>query len=241
MVEAMKQVLYLTCLIYAVVIGENSKRLLLNDPDVATRFAQMEITIQKLTEQLSQLENNASAGSTYVRWGRSVCSGDNTELVYSGYAAGQLYLHASYTSRHGGPSNLLCMPGDPELTNISGNGTSLLYGAEYQENILKPDAHDEDVPCAVCRNKKTQNTLMIPGRKSCYSGWQKEYQGLVVSGHRAYSASSYLCMDRDPEYIPGGHVNNDGSLLFVTTTKCGSLPCPPYTDDKAINCVVCSK
>ncbi|XP_063447631.1 short-chain collagen C4-like [Mytilus trossulus] len=239
--EAMKLAFYLIWLIRSIVIGENSKRLLLDDPDVATRFDQMEITIQKLTQQLSQLEHNTGAGSTYVRWGRSICSGDSTELVYSGYAAGQLYLHTSFTNRHGGPSNLLCMPGDPELTNISGNGTSLLYGAEYQENILKPDAHDEDVPCAVCRNTKTQNTLMIPGRKSCYSGWQKEYQGLVVSGHLAYSASSYLCLDKDPEYVPGGHVNNDGSLLYVTTTKCGSLPCPPYTNDKAINCVVCSK
>ncbi|CAC5408446.1 unnamed protein product [Mytilus coruscus] len=132
----MKQVLYLTCLIQAVVIGENPKRLLLNDPDVATRFSQMEITIQKLTEQLSRLENNAGAGSTYVRWGRSICSGDNTELVYSGYAAGQLYLHASYTNRHGGPSNLLCMPGDPELTNISGNGTSYYMAQNIRKIYL---------------------------------------------------------------------------------------------------------
>ena len=55
----MKLAFYLIWLIHSVVIGENSKRLLLDDPDVATRFAQMEITIQKLTQQLSQLENNA--------------------------------------------------------------------------------------------------------------------------------------------------------------------------------------
>jgi hypothetical protein len=165
----------------------------------------------------------------------------SVNILFPGYAAGQLYIHTSYTARYGGPSNILCLPHDPEPSNITANGNSLLYGTEYQENILAPDSADEDVPCAVCRSTMTQTSIMIPGREACYPGWKKEYHGLIASGHRAYTSSSYICLDKNIEYIPSGKTNNDGALLYITTLKCGSLPCPPYHDDKAINCVVCSK
>ncbi|VDI20211.1 Hypothetical predicted protein [Mytilus galloprovincialis] len=81
---------------------------------------------------------------------------------------------------------------------------------------------------------------MIPGRENCYQGWKKEYNGLLASDHYASRASSFICVDKQPDYVPGGQENKDGRRLYFTSTKCGSLSCPPYKDNQAVNCVVCS-
>ncbi|VDI33460.1 Hypothetical predicted protein, partial [Mytilus galloprovincialis] len=176
-------------------------------------------------------------GSTYVRWGRSGCP-LNTERVYSGYAAGNVYSQGAPT---GGPSNMLCLPSDPELSNRTAPGNTFIYGTEYQENSFASNSADEDVPCAVCRNPKSFSSLMIPGRKTCYAGWQTEYMGYLASGCFNCKASSFICVDSQPEYIPSGERNDNGHLLYMVGTKCGSLPCPPYHAGLELYCVVCTK
>ncbi|VDI10029.1 Hypothetical predicted protein [Mytilus galloprovincialis] len=181
-------------------------------------------------------------GSTYVRWGRSTCPGSNSDKVYSGYAAGSSYYHTESKSYFGGPSNTLCLPDDPELSNDTFSYTdSLLYGSEYERNTFVSNSDDEDMPCVVCRMRTASATLMIPGRKSCYSGWNLEYTGLLASGYHAYSPSTYLCVDSHPEYIPSGQEDKNGHLFYVVSYKCGPLPCPPYHDNRIAYCVVCSK
>ncbi|CAG2199178.1 unnamed protein product [Mytilus edulis] len=160
----------------------------------------------------------------------------------SGYAAGQPYRHVTYITRYGGPANTLCLPKDPELSNISfTGGWSYLFGAEYEANEFAPDSTDNDVPCAVCRNTNASSSIMIPGRQSCYTGWMKEYNGRLASGHEGEAASSYTCVDNNPEYIPSGEKNENGHLFYLVGFKCGPLPCPPYHDNHQVNCVVCSK
>lgn len=97
------------------------------------------------------------------------------------------------------------------------------------------------MPCVVCRVRTATTTVMIPGRKSCYSGWNIEYTGLLASGYQNYSPSSYICVDIHPEFIPSGQDNKNGHLFYVVGYKCGSLPCPPYHDNRVAYCVVCSK
>ncbi|CAG2197574.1 unnamed protein product [Mytilus edulis] len=87
----------------------------------------------------------------------------------------------------------------------------------------------------------TSTSIMIPGRESCDSGWKIEYHGILASGAYNHKPSSYICLDRHPEFLQGGEDNKNGRLLYATQTKCGSLPCPPYANKMAINCVVCSK
>jgi hypothetical protein len=82
---------------------------------------------------------------------------------------------------------------------------------------------------------------MIPGRQACYNGWKMEYEGFIASGHVIYSASNYICIDRNPEYIPSGKAGIDGHLMYMVGIKCGPLPCPPYDNNRKLNCVVCSK
>ncbi|CAG2242397.1 unnamed protein product [Mytilus edulis] len=162
-------------------------------------------------------------------------------MLYSqiGFAAGQEYLHSHY---YGGPANMLCLPNNPEISNRTAPGNSLLVGTEYDNgNFFANGAHNEDVPCALCRSSNTSASIMIPGRKSCDSGWKIEYNGILASGAFTHKPSSYICLDSHPEFLQGGQGDQNGHVLYGTSTKCGSLACPPYVDNMAINCVVCSK
>ncbi|VDI24092.1 Hypothetical predicted protein [Mytilus galloprovincialis] len=236
-------------------MNEKSKRLLLNDPDaILARLTHMENEISQLkieNQNLRQIIIHScntynivylGFGSTFVRWGRTTCPGSNTDLVYSGYTAGQSYYHTGSTSYYGGPSNTLCLPSNLEISNDTFSQTdSLLHGSEYERNIFAYDSADEDIPCAVCRSKTASTTLMIPGRKSCFSGWSFEYTGLLASGSVFHGPSSYICIDSHPEYLQAGKENKNGHLFYAVGFKCGSLPCPPYHDDRAAYCVICSK
>ena len=137
---------------------------------------------------------------------------------------------------------MLCLPNNPELSNRTVPGNSYLYGTEFEEgDFFRKSAQNEDTPCAFCRSKDTTASVMIPGRKSCYNGWKREYQGNLASGAESHKPSSYICVDSNPEFLQGGEINNNDNLLYATGAKCGSLPCPPYGNNLAIYCVVCSK
>jgi hypothetical protein len=162
------------------------------------------------------------------------------KLYFSGYASGQHF--NEFSNRFGGPANFLCLPRDPELSNMTAQySDSHIYGTEYEESTLRSDALNEDVPCALCKSTNTHSSVMIPGRKSCYPGWKVEYNGFLASDHYGFSASSYICIDKDPEYVPGGQKDENGRRLYMTVIKCGALSCPPYKDNHMVNCVVCSQ
>ncbi|CAG2209132.1 unnamed protein product [Mytilus edulis] len=249
---------------------EDSKRLLLNDPDVvAARLHQLEVTqqsflktITKMNATITDLKQSLSVmqghGSTYVRWGRTSCAGSNGELIYSGtyfkeryseqlnnelvkidrgYTAGQYY-----ASPLGGPANTLCLPNNPEIPTSSYTYHTIdLYGTEYETNYFRNNSQDEDMPCALCRNNGSSSSVMIPGRRTCYAGWNVEYTGMLAAGSHSHSASNFICVDNDPEYIRSGKASDNGHLMYVVNTKCGSLPCPPYEENRQVYCVVCSK
>ncbi|XP_071146985.1 uncharacterized protein [Mytilus edulis] len=201
------------------------------------------VNLEAVTSKISaSIQKVSDYGSTYTRWGRKQCSGTDTELVYTGFTAGQSHYDSDRSTRFGGASNLLCLPNNPEMSNKSAAGWSYLYGTEYQQTFFGSGALDEDVPCALCRSKHTYSSVMIPGRKSCYFGWKLEYYGYIASDSYTQKASSFICVDASPEFVQGGKATNkDGRLLYGTGTKCGSLPCPPYDDNFAVLCVVCSK
>ncbi|VDI25902.1 Hypothetical predicted protein [Mytilus galloprovincialis] len=137
---------------------------------------------------------------------------------------------------------MLCLPKNPEISNRTTPGNSILVGTEYRDgNVFVTGASYEDVPCALCRSVNTSSSIMIPGRESCDSGWKIEYNGILASGHYGHKASSYICIDSHPEFLQAGEDNKNGHLLYATRTKCGSLACPPYVNNMAINCVICSK
>ena len=81
---------------------------------------------------------------------------------------------------------------------------------------------------------------MIPGRVNCFNGWTLEYTGYLGAGQDGYFATNYVCIDSDPESVTGGSKNDDEAIVHNVETKCGSLPCPPYVNNRQLACAVCS-
>ncbi|XP_071153229.1 uncharacterized protein [Mytilus edulis] len=213
------------------------KRLLLTDPDVImNELTRLQLRISQQDAKIAVLENTVDSGSTYTIWGRKACPSTATTL-YSGYAAGGNSGHA------GSAAESLCLPPDPEFNRTkitAGASHAIIYGAEYySRNFFSPNG--EDVPCSVCHSKSSA-VLMIPGRNSCYHGWKPEYYGYLASGHYADAgASSYICIDINPENLNGGEKDVGGRNFFPVIVQCQPLQCPPYHQNYPLTCVVCSK
>ncbi|XP_071138738.1 uncharacterized protein [Mytilus edulis] len=189
----------------------------------------MDREISRLEQEMS--DENMARGTAYVRWSRTQCPNNRTELVYSGY------------SESGSAAEPVCLPKDPDFVKTSGSGYGHMYGAEFQSNIFAANSVNQDVPCAVCRVKQASSVIMIPGKNRCYTGWNMEYNGYLASNQYGQDAAgSYVCIDIQPEYVTGGSSWNSNSKLFYdVVAKCGSLKCPPYKQDHPLTCVVCSK
>ena len=136
--------------------------------------------------------------------------------------------------------NYLCLPKQPQWLSQTSAYGHWLYGGEYGGTDFGHQNGD-DVPCAVCRTT-ANSVIMIPARTSCYSGWTRQYYGYLGAGHNIHKAGSeYICVDRNAEAITRGRSDDNGKILRSVRTSCGSLPCPPYENDKSVTCVVCSK
>ncbi|KAK3577115.1 hypothetical protein CHS0354_037149 [Potamilus streckersoni] len=219
---------------------EKAKRLLLqNDVEV------LMIQVEELKRKCGQKDNTAS-GTTYVRWGRTDCSGNGTELVYKGYMAGSEY------TQTGSGTNHLCLPEYPTWAKYKDGNSGPdyrghVYGAEYEIGLhdeyipFSSPVLDNNAPCAICRTIRS-TSIMIPGRTNCYPGWTAEYSGYLVSSYYSQAApSEYVCLDGDPEFIAGGGGNQNGHVLYLVDVICGTLLCPPYVNGRELACVVCSK
>jgi len=195
--------------------------------------------------------NQAAAGVIYTRWGRNTC-GPGSQLIYKGYAGGSLY------NDPGNGANYLCLPPNPDKHPGSVPGrqqyAGSLFGVEYEldgeftdnhplsfANNLGTSLQDNDVVCSVCYNSKASAQLMIPAKNKCPSSdMHLEYTGVLMSDWYGHSRTEYICMDQTPEVVPGGQANQNGGLLYVVRSVCGSLKCPPYEPEAELACVVCT-
>ena len=48
-------------------------------------------------------------------------------------------------------------------------------------------------------------------------------------------------MDTAFKSVHESSANSDGLLFQFVEARCGSLPCPPYGNDKELSCAVCTK
>ena len=183
-----------------------------------------------------------TGGAVYIRWGRTSCPTDQgTDLVYSGRAGGSGYM------QKGGGANHLCMPDDPEHLQY-GSGTqgySPIYGMEFQINysqepLYSVDAHN--VPCALCYVTTRDTVVIIPAKVHCPTNWTVEYTGYLMTSHYTLYRSTYECVDKDPESVPGLNTHTSNSALFYhVEPECSGFSCPPYDAEKELTCVVCSR
>ena len=90
--------------------------------------------------------------------------------------------------------------------------------------------------------KSRGSMLMMPARNDCPSGWTEEYKGYLMTAYHGHQHSTdFICVDGDPEYVPGSHANKNGALLYPVEGVCGSLPCLPYVSGRELTCAVCTK
>ena len=180
------------------------------------------------------------AGATYVRWGKSTCpTGNGTEQLYSGRAAGPNHAHK------GGGANLLCLPNIPDhppnSNTIAEHG--IIYGVEYHVlSNIKQSAFNQNAPCAVCYTPTRSTMVMIPAWTHCPTSWTKEYVGYIMTSWHANSRLKFECVDEDLEFVPGEGRDVNGVLLHITEVACNTgINCPPYQTGRELSCVVCTK
>ena len=187
---------------------------------------------------------NTPGGLTYTRWGRNTCpTTSGTSLLYHGITAGSYYTHT------GGGANYICLVREPQYhpqTTTTNCGYSNIYGAEYEvctgQALNRGLRHDHDAPCAVCYVSTRVAQIMIPGTYKCPQGWTTEYSGWLMSAHHSHKGRTmYVCVDKDPDVLPGQQGNTNGALFYHTEATCDALPCPPYDQNKELSCVVCTK
>ena len=178
-----------------------------------------------------------SGGVVYTRWGRKSCP-TGAELLYDGITGG------GWLDHPGGGANYVCLPKVPQyLSTAVPSHSSYMYGTEYKHvNNIFSGKHDHNAPCAVCYTSTKSVKLMIPARISCPSSWTVEYKGyLMAERHNHKHNKVYECVDENPESIDGSEASTDGAVIYFTLSTCNGLPCPPYVNNRAITCVVCTK
>ena len=153
-----------------------------------------------------------------------------------------------YYSHVGGGHDYQCFPDIPEWGEYIGGtqGYSHVYGVEYEAPIPRlgggTNLHDHDVPCAVCHVPTRDAKLMIPAKVTCPSGWTKEYNGYLMTERLTHYSAPFECVDIDAEAGYGGVANMNGGLFYHVEAVCtNSLQCPPYSPERELTCVVCTK
>ncbi|XP_045156991.2 uncharacterized protein LOC123523373 [Mercenaria mercenaria] len=243
--------LILLLIVFRLVYGVEKKLILHDETDITREILQLKSDVSTLKSENADLRkivgnfnslNQHSAGHHFIRWGRSECPGNGSEIIYRGYTAGSQY------NQPGGGSNNLCLPEHPTFEKYIDSVDQWrghLYGTEYENlnaesmTMFGYTTINEDVPCAVC--KTTRSVLMIPGRADCYPGWTLEYKGYLMSAYHNYASNGdFLCVDAKPDFVPHGEGNHNDHLLYFVESRCGALPCPPYVNGRELSCVVCS-
>jgi len=168
-------------------------------------------------------------------------------MLYTGFAAGKY--------RQGGTagSDFICLHGTPQWGDVvrALSNSASMSGVEYtfrnddpfsKVNVGGQNLGNHNMPCSACHVTTRSHQLMIPGRKSCPSGWTMEYWGYLVASSYAHQGGSYQCLDQAPESAIGGaHAQSYLQYVYAAEIHCGGLPCSPFFEGYEISCVVCSK
>ena len=216
------------------VVSHISQQVTEMSADIQAFKSQTSADIQTLKNSNSQQDHHIqdAQSSTFVHWGSSQCGG-SSHLVYSGVVGGSYYTHS------GAATNYLCLTMSPVFSNQQlPSYMAYLYGGEYETY----DSHmNKDPTCTVCRSTFS-TTVMIPGTNVCTPGWHLQYSGFLMAGEYDHPAGSeYICVDSQFQSRLSSDTDQDGKLLYYTVTRCGSLPCEPYVNNKVVLCAVCSK
>ena len=103
---------------------------------------------------------------------------------------------------------------------------------------------DHNVPCALCYVATRDTVFMIPAKVHCPTNWTVEYTGYLMTEYYTHRRSTYECVDKDPESVPGldaWSTSRDTAYFYHVEPNCSGLPCSPYDAEKELTCAVCSR
>ena len=217
----------------------------------ATHYGELAAGYFDLKDQISALTRatNNNGSITYTRWGKANCNTANADakLLYSGYMSGP---PEQQTGLSGSGSNYLCLPMDPIYDTFRAGeqgdqSRALVFPVEFETlGDFEPFGSkvDSDVACSACHVLGRTTQIMIPGRNVCPAGWQLEYSGYLMSEAAGRGVKTeFVCVDAQPDVLPGTGTDREGSELWLTEVKCDrDLPCPPYNAEKELTCAVCT-
>lgn len=142
------------------------------------------------------------------------------------------------SGKNKGSGDVLCLPEVPEFDNLTASGST----KQTTNHKIIISGFSRHLTCAVCQVQLISSVVMIPAKTSCPKDWKFEYAGVLVSpGSKDTSPSRYVCVEKGAIYN-GGLEDSRGHGPFLTpvTAQCGRIPCPPYSQDQYLPCVVCS-
>ena len=81
------------------------------------------------------------------------------------------------------------------------------------------------------------------GRATCPDGFSSSYKGFVFSNYYSSQTGQFVCVDEEPESLPNDRRSTDDNQgrLYPVEVKCGTLNCPPFTNDREVPCAQCSR
>ena len=82
------------------------------------------------------------------------------------------------------------------------------------------------------------------GSDECPVEYVAVYKGYAFSHHYSHtSKGQYVCVDEMPEGYDNalGGSSHSQAILYPVEVECGSLPCPPYHQNREVRCAQCIK
>ena len=74
---------------------------------------------------------------------------------------------------------------------------------------------------------------MVPAKTQCPTDWTVEYVGYLMSEDCSVYHTTYECVDKNPESVPGLNVQSLPTAYFALVEPlCNGLSCAPYDDEK---------
>ncbi|CAC5387249.1 unnamed protein product [Mytilus coruscus] len=164
--------IFYCCIWITFCTSNNSKRLLLNDPDVTNNrlnwlegiVSKLNASLQQVTSQHQRQEQEIQRQNQEIQQQRlTIQKQDKTVEQLSSNI--QRWAGGSFYDQPGAAAEYVCLPPDPDFVKTTAGEYGRMYGAEFDTNLFASDANNEDFPCAFCRPKYSSSSIMIPGKK----------------------------------------------------------------------------
>ena len=96
----------------------------------------------------------------------------------------------------------------------------------------------------MCEVDYAITSYTVFGSNECPKEYVTAYTGYTFSHHYSHtSKGQYVCVDEQPEGYDNtlGGSSHSQAILYPVDLVCGSLPCPPYHQNREIMCAQCIK